>query len=225
MRTPHPTLTPQELAIMKVVWKLDKATVRDVYEALREKRPIAYTTVMTMMKILEEKGYLKKSRPSAPMSTSRHDRASRSSARWSATSWTACSMVPRAACCCILRRTAVSRKTSVSTSGESLKILRIEETRTEVIAEIEYMMDAATLSNILSWSIQVAAITVVAALVPLILHVDAPAIRHGWWRAVLLSCLARCRILQPWQALQHVSDRLPTARHDADADGIREGNV
>ena len=47
---------------MKVVWKLDKATVRDVYEELREKRSIAYTTVMTMMKILEEKGYLKKSR-------------------------------------------------------------------------------------------------------------------------------------------------------------------
>jgi BlaI family transcriptional regulator, penicillinase repressor len=62
MRTPHPTLTPLELAIMKVVWKLDKATVRDVYEALREKRAIAYTTVMTMMKILEEKGYLKKTR-------------------------------------------------------------------------------------------------------------------------------------------------------------------
>jgi predicted transcriptional regulator len=60
MRTPHPTLTPQELAIMKVVWRLDKATVRDVYEALREKRAVAYTTVMTMMKILEEKGYLKK---------------------------------------------------------------------------------------------------------------------------------------------------------------------
>src|SRR5262245_7553207 len=60
MRTPHPTLTPQELAIMKVVWARDKATVRDVYEALREKRTIAYTTVMTMMKILEDKGYLKK---------------------------------------------------------------------------------------------------------------------------------------------------------------------
>jgi predicted transcriptional regulator len=53
-------LTPQELAIMKVVWRLDKATVRDVYEALREKRAVAYTTVMTMMKILEDKGYLKK---------------------------------------------------------------------------------------------------------------------------------------------------------------------
>ena len=60
MRTKHPTLTPQELAIMKVVWSLDQATVRQVYETLREQRPIAYTTVMTMMRILEEKGYLKK---------------------------------------------------------------------------------------------------------------------------------------------------------------------
>src|SRR5918999_4527292 len=62
MRPAHSTLTPQELAIMKVVWRLDKATVRDVYEALREKRDIAYTTVMTMMNILEDKGYLKKTR-------------------------------------------------------------------------------------------------------------------------------------------------------------------
>ena len=60
MRTAHPTLTPQELAIMKVVWRLNKATVRDVYEAMRETRQVAYTTVMTMMKILEDKGYLKK---------------------------------------------------------------------------------------------------------------------------------------------------------------------
>ena len=47
---------------MKVIWTRDTTTVRDVYEALRARRPIAYTTVMTMMKILEEKGYLKKSR-------------------------------------------------------------------------------------------------------------------------------------------------------------------
>jgi predicted transcriptional regulator len=60
MRSAHPTLTPQELAIMKIVWRLERATVRDVYEALRERRDIAYTTVMTMMKILEEKKYLKK---------------------------------------------------------------------------------------------------------------------------------------------------------------------
>jgi len=54
------TLTRQELAIMKVVWRLGTATVREVYEALRRRRTIAYTTVMTMMKILEGKGHLRK---------------------------------------------------------------------------------------------------------------------------------------------------------------------
>jgi BlaI family penicillinase repressor len=60
MRKPSTTLTPQELAIMKIVWRLDSATVRDVYEALRAIRPVAYTTVMTMMKVLEDKGYVQK---------------------------------------------------------------------------------------------------------------------------------------------------------------------
>ena len=60
MRTKSRTLTEQELEIMKVVWELPTATVRDVYEALLRRRKIAYTTVMTMMNILEEKGYLKK---------------------------------------------------------------------------------------------------------------------------------------------------------------------
>ena len=45
---------------MKVVWRLGAATVRDVYQTLLEERHIAYTTVMTMMNILETKGYLKK---------------------------------------------------------------------------------------------------------------------------------------------------------------------
>jgi len=62
MRPPTPTLTPQELAIMKVVWALETATVRDVYERLRARRPVAYTTVLTMMKILEQKGYVTKAR-------------------------------------------------------------------------------------------------------------------------------------------------------------------
>ena len=46
---------------MKIVWERDKTTVRDVYETLLERRKVAYTTVMTMMKILEQKKYLKKS--------------------------------------------------------------------------------------------------------------------------------------------------------------------
>lgn len=62
MRPKSPTLTPQELEIMKIVWQLEAATVRDVYEALLAQRKIAYTTVMTIMNILEEKHYLKKRR-------------------------------------------------------------------------------------------------------------------------------------------------------------------
>jgi BlaI family penicillinase repressor len=60
MRPKSETLTAQELEIMKVIWKLGPATVREVYDALRERRSIAYTTVQTMMNILETKGHLKK---------------------------------------------------------------------------------------------------------------------------------------------------------------------
>src|SRR2546426_12811783 len=60
MTARKPILTSQELEIMKIVWRSGASTVRDVYEALLERRKIAYTTVMTMMNILEQKGYLKK---------------------------------------------------------------------------------------------------------------------------------------------------------------------
>ena len=45
---------------MKIVWERERVTVRDVYEALLERRKVAYTTVMTMLKILEQKKHLKK---------------------------------------------------------------------------------------------------------------------------------------------------------------------
>ena len=61
MRRRSSILTEHELEIMKIVWQHDSSTVRDVYEALLEKRKVAYTTVMTMMKVLEQKKYLKKS--------------------------------------------------------------------------------------------------------------------------------------------------------------------
>lgn len=61
MKAKHtPPLTPAELEIMRVVWQHGEATVRDVYEALREQRQVAYTTVLTMMKVLEQKGHLRK---------------------------------------------------------------------------------------------------------------------------------------------------------------------
>jgi|SRR5688572_12971040 BlaI family transcriptional regulator, penicillinase repressor len=60
MARAKPGLGAKELAIMKVVWRLQDASVREVYETLRKRRPVAYTTVMTMMGTLEGKGYLKK---------------------------------------------------------------------------------------------------------------------------------------------------------------------
>jgi len=56
MRPTENNITAQQLEIMKVVWRLGDATVRDVYEALRAQRSIAYTTVMTTMKTMEARG-------------------------------------------------------------------------------------------------------------------------------------------------------------------------
>ena len=60
MRPRSDTLTGQELEIMKVVWPKGQATVREVYDELRQRRTIAYTSVQTMMNVLETKGHLKK---------------------------------------------------------------------------------------------------------------------------------------------------------------------
>jgi len=58
MKNDGSKLTDAELEIMHVVWELDGGTVRQVHERLNQQRPLAYTTVMTMMNILEEKGHL-----------------------------------------------------------------------------------------------------------------------------------------------------------------------
>jgi BlaI family penicillinase repressor len=56
------TLTDQEFQIMTIVWKCREATVRDVYEEMRTRRRVAYTTVMTMMNILKRKDRLRRRR-------------------------------------------------------------------------------------------------------------------------------------------------------------------
>ena len=61
MKSAKNVLTNQELEIMKVIWNRDRSTVREVYEELLTRRKIAYTTVMTMMGTLEQKGHLRKS--------------------------------------------------------------------------------------------------------------------------------------------------------------------
>jgi len=51
-------LTPQEIKIMKIVWENGNATAKLVFENIYKKRQISYTTIMTMMRILEKKGVL-----------------------------------------------------------------------------------------------------------------------------------------------------------------------
>jgi predicted transcriptional regulator len=47
-----------ELDVMRIIWERKLATVRDVLEVLATQRPLAYTTVMTIMGRLAEKGLL-----------------------------------------------------------------------------------------------------------------------------------------------------------------------
>ena len=53
------TLTEAELRLMDVVWEKGAATAGDVLEALPKQPPAAYSTVVTTLRILEEKGYLR----------------------------------------------------------------------------------------------------------------------------------------------------------------------
>jgi len=49
-----------ETEIMDIVWKLKTASVRSVLDQLNKKRPVAYTTIMTVMTRLHAKGILKR---------------------------------------------------------------------------------------------------------------------------------------------------------------------
>jgi predicted transcriptional regulator len=52
-------LTNLEMKLMNIVWKLGKATVKDVKKALPRRKPLAYSTVLTMMRILERKEFVR----------------------------------------------------------------------------------------------------------------------------------------------------------------------
>jgi len=54
--------TELELEILKILWRDGEATVRQVKKQLSSFRKLAYTSVMTMMTIMTEKGYLKRRR-------------------------------------------------------------------------------------------------------------------------------------------------------------------
>jgi len=54
-----PALSPSETEILRLVWQLSQATVQEVCDKLPARRKIAYATVQTLLRRLENKGYLK----------------------------------------------------------------------------------------------------------------------------------------------------------------------
>ncbi len=53
-----PAVSPAETEILRLVWKLKSATVKDICEALPKSRDVNYATVQTLLRRLEKKGYV-----------------------------------------------------------------------------------------------------------------------------------------------------------------------
>ena len=57
-RPRHENPTPAELEVLRVIWEQGPSTVREVMNALNDERPRAYTSVMSLMNVMAEKGLL-----------------------------------------------------------------------------------------------------------------------------------------------------------------------
>ena len=53
-----PALTDAEARVMAVLWQMETATVGDVVGTMTRKQPVSYSTVQTILRILEDKGYV-----------------------------------------------------------------------------------------------------------------------------------------------------------------------
>jgi predicted transcriptional regulator len=60
MMTHAPKPTASELEILHVLWGRGPSTVREVHQALSDKRPIGYTSVLKLMQIMTAKGTLRR---------------------------------------------------------------------------------------------------------------------------------------------------------------------
>ena len=196
---------------MKIVWERDSATVRDVYEALLERRKVAYTTVMTMMKILEQKKYLKKSQV---------DRA-----------YVYRPAQPQRQVIGAMVREFVNRV--FNGSAEPLLVHLVEEhdlspEEWEEIARLQEEVMSVNLmwANLVAYSLQIGLLVGLAAFVPAALRLRLPGARlvywHVCWRPACCfrwcgrgsrRWLARCRFPPPWRWLCRHSLRRSEACH------------
>jgi len=60
MPTHSPKPTASELEILHVLWQRGPSTVREVHQALSDKRPMGYTSVLKLMQIMTAKGSLRR---------------------------------------------------------------------------------------------------------------------------------------------------------------------
>lgn len=63
----RPALSKAEMEVVRTVWNLGKATVRQVFDAFPSQRNIDFTTVQTYLRRLETKGYLRAKREGRAM--------------------------------------------------------------------------------------------------------------------------------------------------------------
>ena len=52
--------TDLELELLAVLWKLEKATVRDIYDTVKNRRNVGYTTILKFLQIMKEKGLVRR---------------------------------------------------------------------------------------------------------------------------------------------------------------------
>jgi BlaI family penicillinase repressor len=60
VQTQQPEPTEAELEVLRVLWQLGDSTVRQVHEVLAQGNPVAYTTVLTTLQIMHQKGLVKR---------------------------------------------------------------------------------------------------------------------------------------------------------------------
>ena len=52
--------TASELEILGIIWEKEAATVREVFEIINARKPTAYTTVLKLLQIMDEKGLVER---------------------------------------------------------------------------------------------------------------------------------------------------------------------
>jgi BlaI family transcriptional regulator, penicillinase repressor len=55
-----PKPTEGELELLRVLWEKESATVRELYEAINQARPVVYTSVLKLLQIMTEKGLVRR---------------------------------------------------------------------------------------------------------------------------------------------------------------------